>query len=377
MDNLVKEKELVLELMNFQNPNQKRLVELLEEKLDWSRVLGYLTYHRVAGLAYYTIFKKCNLSSEMNINSEFKFNLHQIYEAQKLRTKYHKDLVSELAKEINKQDLPHAFLKGSVLAVSLYPQGCRVSKDIDVLLNTSDLKKFDKIIKKLGYIQGYYNQDKSQIVPCDRKEILRWRMTTGEVVPYKKLVDRPVLNFAEIDINFSLDWLPERTSDAVAAFLKEVDYYEIEGGERFRSLSLEVFLIHLCIHLYKEAYVVNWIESQRDLTLYKFVDIYALIEDSNLKIDWNLFIKTVKKNDDGNDLIKGCYFALEYTRILFEKLNKNNDFIKVLEELKPEDTKYLNQVINPETNEKHEWTIDLKTRLFDLKRYKHLKKIES
>lgn len=39
------------------------------------------------------------------------------------------------------------------------------------------------------------------------------------------------------------------------------------------------FILHLCAHLHKEATTLPWIKMKRDMTLYKYLDIYALLKD--------------------------------------------------------------------------------------------------
>ncbi|UJF31352.1 nucleotidyltransferase family protein [Paenibacillus hexagrammi] len=91
----------------------------------------------------------------------------------------------------NKSGIPHAFLKGSILAHSIYPAGCRISSDIDILLRAEDLTACGHVLKELGFIQGFYDENERIVVPATRREILNHRMNYGEVVPYRKAVQEP------------------------------------------------------------------------------------------------------------------------------------------------------------------------------------------
>jgi len=44
-----------------------------------------------------------------------------------------------------------------------------------------------------------------------------------------------------------------------------------------QTLCEEDFFLHLCGHLYKEAATLPWIQMKRDMTLYKYCDIYMLM----------------------------------------------------------------------------------------------------
>lgn len=48
---------------------------------------------------------------------------------------------------------------------------------------------------------------------------------------------------------------------------------------KIRTLESYDFLLHLCSHLYKEAMAVPWIRMRRDMTLYKYCDIYGMLTD--------------------------------------------------------------------------------------------------
>ena len=48
-------------------------------------------------------------------------------------------------------------------------------------------------------------------------------------------------------------------------------------GVKLETLNKYDFFIHLCCHLYKEATTLPWVKMGRDMTFYKFCDIYMLM----------------------------------------------------------------------------------------------------
>jgi hypothetical protein len=52
-----------------------------------------------------------------------------------------------------------------------------------------------------------------------------------------------------------------------------------EKGLSVSTLDDADFFIHLCAHLHKEATTLPWIEMRRDMTLYKYCDIYMLLSE--------------------------------------------------------------------------------------------------
>ncbi|GGI46479.1 hypothetical protein GCM10008018_17300 [Paenibacillus marchantiophytorum] len=364
------EQELVLELSQFRNPNAERMKELVTQKLDWAEILGHLVYNRTAGIAYHVLRK-----SEMPFfNREFEFGLFLIYEIQRLRTQSHRHYISQIAAAMNMSGIPHAFLKGSILAHSIYPIGCRISSDIDILLRASDLTACGNVMKELGFIQGFYDENERVVVPATRREILNHRMNYGEVVPYRKAIQEPGINLIEIDINFSLDWMAQGTEKAVDNFIQEAEAYQFDAGEQISSLPKEYFLAHLCVHLFKEAAVITWVDFQRDLGLYKFVDIYGFLTDPHIDLNWDKFVAILTNNQ----IINEAYYALEHTRVFFPILNEYEGFIDMLNAIKPTNTDYLEQVVDASNAQLvYKWNKDLITRFFDLKRYNCLDQVMS
>jgi hypothetical protein len=102
-------------------------------------------------------------------------------------------------------------------------------------------------------------------------------MMRGETVPYFKEVNLPFMKFFEVDINFSLDY-KNGTEDALSDMLSNI-CIKNEKELSIPTLDDADFFIHLCAHLYKEATTLPWIEMHRDMTLYKYCDIYMLLSE--------------------------------------------------------------------------------------------------
>lgn len=362
---LTLENKLLLQIAQFRHYDRENLKENSEGLLDWTEILGDLMYNRLGGIAYKVLMD----SMPISLNHEIEFLLFQIYEIQKLRTTNNLKVLYDLSDALEQAEIQYAFLKGSILANSIYPIGCRVSKDIDLLVNAKDLTKVGKVLESLGYVQGFYNKESNKIDPASRQEIIYRRLNMGEVVPYQKLVDMPALKVTEVDVNFSLDWVAQGTEGAVKKFLSEPYYYETGNGRTLRSLPPEYFLAYLCVHLYKEAVVINWVEWQRDLLLYKFLDLYAFITDSKINLNWDKFIDLCTQNG----IQKECYYALEHAKTFFPILCKDNGLDYALLSIRPDSVDYLHEVIDTvDRNKKYKWDSNIVERFFNMKRVNEL-----
>jgi hypothetical protein len=79
----------------------------------------------------------------------------------------------------------------------------------------------------------------------------------------------------------------------------------------------EDFFIHLCAHLYKEATTLPWIEMRRDMTLYKYCDIYMLLSEMpDEKLD------RIFERANALGMEKICAYCILETMDLFDMNNK-------------------------------------------------------
>jgi len=358
------EYQLVLHLIQLYHPDISMIRKLLGMRLDWGDVLGILCFYRVAGVAYYTIQKCYPLPDRTN--GDFLLSLQTIFEAQKIRTQNMKRFIVQLAENLNQCDINYAFLKGSFLSSVIYPLGCRMSNDVDILVDSKDLSRCSDLLKRLGFTQGFIFT--GTIVEATRKEIVNQRLNYGEVVPFHKYVGEPGLNILSIDVNFSLDETALKTKDAAAVFLQNKISYCVNEFSNAVSLQIEYFLIHVCQHLFKEASVINWVEWQRDLSLYKFLDIYCLVENNEIIIDWQRLATIIKESG----MEKACYFALYNTQLLFPSLNNHKEYCHVIKQIEPTDKSYMNQVVSFQEKHPLVWKENFLNRVFDLKRFNKL-----
>ena len=266
-----KEKELFLELCAFRNPNAKKIERLLKANAATSDVLGRLFANRVAGIAY-SVLQETKLLDL--VDREFRNSLRN---ASLLNEKINEDFlgcIKFLSTELDACGVPYALLKGAYLC-HWYPKGCRTSNDIDVLIAPVDVGKVAARLKMAGFRQGHLKN--GVFIPASRQEIIESKMTRGETVPFIKETKLPFMKYLEVDLNFSLDY--KNSDDSTLKEMLTRARVVTVGTAKIRTLDRLDFLIHLCSHLYKEATTVPWIRMKRDMTFYKFCDIYGFLRE--------------------------------------------------------------------------------------------------
>lgn len=338
-----KENKYILEIIKGEKTNANALTKLMKGNLDYPYILGQLLFNRVGAIAYFTLKQNGLLQK---VNREFRSSLKTIYEYNLIRTDSFCKALQSLGEIFREIDFPYAFLKGAYL-VQLYPRGLRTSNDIDILINPNNITELTNILKKHEFKQG--NIKNELFVPADRKEIVFSRMNRGETVPFVKEVNMPGMKYLEIDINFSLGFRPGMDESIVRAFLDRTQPLIL--GE-IATLDNIDFFLHLCAHLYKEATVMSWVEMGRDISLYKHIDICMYLNHQLNEYDFRKMIQRIKEVE----LQKECYFAVFYTKQLFNDLNPYVDML--LEEIRPEDLSFMKQIIDLPKRKKYFFDID-------------------
>lgn len=262
-----KEKQLFKSLCRFKAPAMDQ--DLTE--FATPAVLGHLFFNRMQGIAYGTLKRNGLLGK---VNREFRNSLAAAYEQNVQKNQSFFKGVGMLSEILSSCQCRVAMLKGAYLCAH-YPDGYRTSNDVDLLVLPGDVSAVGMALANAEFRQG--NVRNGQFLPATRKEIIESKMMRGETVPYIKEVNLPFMKFFEVDLNFSLDY-KNGNNDVLEDMLSNVCIKQ-EKQLSVPTLDDADFFIHLCAHLYKEATTLPWIEMRRDMTLYKYCDIYLLLSE--------------------------------------------------------------------------------------------------
>lgn len=297
-------------------------------------VLGQLFFNRMQAMAYGTL-KTHDLLGK--VNREFRNSLRDAYQQNTEKNRSFFTCVQWLNEILSSYDYAYAMLKGAYLC-RYYPEGYRTSNDIDLLVFPEDVSEIGNILTDAGFRQG--NIRNGIFVPATRKDIIESKMMRGETVPYIRKMGLPYMEYLEVDINFSLDY-KNGESKALTDILNRRTEKSINGLS-IQTLDKIDFFIHLCSHLHKEATTLPWVEMMRDMTLYKYCDIYTLLNDMSDQEMENLWTRAQKIG-----LQKACAFCILQTNALFDV--KKENAIKSAKKTISGDPNFLHRVIDPKS----------------------------
>lgn len=325
------EKQLFKSLCNFKTERFDE--ELL--KFATPAVLGHLFFNRMQAIAYGTLRDHGLLGK---VNREFRNSLRSAYEQNVEKNNSFYWCIQYLDEVLSKCNCKYAMLKGAYLC-HYYPKGYRTSSDIDLLVRPEDVTQIGNALSIAGFMQG--NIRNGEFIPATRKEIIESKMLRGETVPYIKELNFPNMRYLEVDINFSLDYKNSATN-TLDMMLEKVSKREIRGAE-VMTLDESDFFIHLCTHLYKEATTLPWVEMMRDMTLYKYCDIYLLLDDMSVPQIEKIFERAKTLGME-----KECAFAIIQTSKLFDVSNRFAEEMAGC--VLMNDPDYIHRVISPKDN---------------------------
>ena len=113
---------------------------------------------------------------------------------------------------------------------------------------------------------------------------------------------------------------------------------------------------------------MSWIQMGRDLSLYKFVDLYLLLSHAEPDLCEQLL-----KTAESLDLTAACAYALAGTIQLFDM--RNAALLRLSERLCRMHENILDVVIDPAGGKRYVYTIDFMQRIFSSYRQKYLKEV--
>lgn len=335
-----KEKELFLQLCNFEDVDENKLKQLLTQYAT-PHVLGHLFFNRMQGVAY-GVLKESNMLNL--VNREFRNSLHTAYEYNLLKNRDYNRFVDMVYEALLPCKGKYAMLKGAYLCQE-YPIGYRTSNDIDILTRADDVSEIGSLLSAKGFKQGKIVN--GIFVAATRREIIESKMMRGETVPYILETNSPYIKYLEVDINFSLDYKngDRKVLDKMISNAVEYD----SGKARIVTLERYDFFLHLCGHLYKEASTYPWVKMKRDMTLYKYCDIYRAIRGFSQQ-DVEMLLKRAKEVG----MAEICACVVIWTSQLFNI--GNTHMVDIFKKVLAGKEEILDIVISPAENKKYIFT---------------------
>jgi len=336
-----------------------RLRELLNARLDWTRVLGILAVHRTTGVAWHNTL--VHLIAERGaLCPTYLFKTLEVsYKGQQVMAGEQLEYTLELLSALDEQDVPAAVLKGGAVARMAYPSlGMRLFNDNDLLVDHVRLADVAGILKRLGYEQGSWDYASGRVRPARRSDIMLFPISSHQTHPHQRPTPRALtLECHRLDVHFSVDLLTSDRRDGVVADL--LSRRIRLGDPPLWSLDPTDMFVFCCAHFAKEAMYHGEVVRLKDLVLYKLVDLVALLSAADYPVDTTaLASRSIELG-----LEDQVYYSLFHTAQLFPDRVPAG----LLDTLRPADDRYLHEV-SDDTGKVYRWTTPVMERFFDIQR---------
>ncbi|PAW30087.1 Renal dipeptidase [Peribacillus simplex] len=142
-----KELKFIFEILKMRNDSSK-VLEKIPTDINWVHFLELVKHHRLYPLIY-SILKKSNVKL---IPSYIIQSLYREYKANTFQMLHLSAEMEQISKLFTENKIRLLFLKGPVIAHELYGDiSLRTSKDLDIIIQMSDLKKTEELLLSFGY----------------------------------------------------------------------------------------------------------------------------------------------------------------------------------------------------------------------------------
>ncbi len=352
------ERQLVLlTAVEMEDSQGETLKNMLSGHIEWSEAIYQMITHRTLNMFRYNL-KKFGLFNLME--QELQRLMNTQWGVFKERNSFYLSKLVEILNEFDKKKLVVPILKGNLLASIVYPEiETRIFNDLDMLMKLEDVTPVVEALESIGYIQGNYDEENDVIVEVSRKEKVLHQMATHEIHQFLKLSESKFAKLVEVDVNHDILWKGNCPYKVLTKDLIERAVPIELNNTKGYMLDYIDNIIQLSCHLFKEACLMIWIASLKDLKIYKFADLYMYIRKFSEKIDWNALVERVKEYK----LEKIVFYNFYYIELMFGEIVPKF----VMDSLQPEDLEYLDQYAI-ENKEPSKWEFDFFTRLFDVNR---------
>ncbi|WP_418038477.1 nucleotidyltransferase family protein [Paenibacillus xylanilyticus] len=324
-DQLNNEERLILltSKIALTSEEEKQVGTIIEEGFDVGRYTAIAVKHKVLQLSSRHVIR---LDHKDKVNMQYK----RLFEYNYLGNKEKNNMLflelANLLRRFEEKGIKVIPVKGVILAPELYGNyGLRTLNDIDFIIRPDDRTKVSNALLEEGYDIGDYDWASQEIIPAKKEEALMWKMNAGNLHPHVKMFENPFLKCVRVDFSYDVDL--QKDFQATQSLMQNAKESTLLGIKVNRLDPID-FLLHISIHLYKEASNVKWITMGEELSLIKFCDFREYLLSINEQLDWHMVYKRAQQLN----AVSSMYYSLFFCNLLYRE-NYGNEFMANVQEM--------------------------------------------
>ncbi|MBT4640767.1 MAG: nucleotidyltransferase family protein [Deltaproteobacteria bacterium] len=253
------------------------------DSINWEYFVSLTVRHRVWPIVYRVLSSQ----NSIDIPEEELSKLKQLNRKNSLKALAFSAETSRVVSEFNKIGIPSLLLKGVALAQQLYGDiSLRPSRDIDLLIQPSQLQKANQVLKQLGYQHQYF--DIEPFSPQQMRMLLKRNHHHNYKHPHRSVV-------LELHWKFKANFFGkfneiEHSNDN--SFSIDINNVQV------KILNRRDNLLYLCVHGSLHGWFrLRWLQD------------FVLLSKMMTKEDWKDLWKRAKDQEILHILIQGCVLA--------------------------------------------------------------------
>ncbi|MBJ6363221.1 nucleotidyltransferase family protein [Paenibacillus sp. GCM10012307] len=339
--------------IHLNREHEEQICSILEDGIAIDYFMALCIKHKVLPLVTPHLIR---LDSNKAIKLEYKKVMNHAYHGNRMKNELMAKELRMVLNKANESGLKIIPLKGAWLIPNIYKDaGLRISNDLDFLISLDQGQAVSGMLQAMGYTPGHYDWASDSIAFVSEEEVIQWKDRSGNLHPHMKRVDNGFSKYIGVDFSYDVDLtrnfiasngLQERAIqsklyDAPAVCLNTVD-----------------FLIHLAIHLFKEASHERWVKIDQDINLIKFCDVREYILAHLEQLDWSELAKRSRELAAE----EAIYYSLYYLKMIF-----NDPFVEMIQDhLSISGQEVLRHYVTSEGGQEKTWKKSFFERFFSL-----------
>lgn len=265
----------------------------------------------------------------------------------KQKTKYINAIITkfrydELMKVLFEFKGNYAIVKGNILSLYAYDKPFeRISSDIDILINITDIKELTKILEKNGFVSNVTSRE-SKIISY---------IYSHQIPSYSKKVNGLSV---EIDINYSLVWGEADFNIDINNFLSDCTTIGV-FNHPIKTLTKLKSMIQLMLHHYKDMNSIYLLATRKSIKYDMFKDVYYLWKNNQNDISLDKLYAISSEYE----IIPYVFYILYYTNQIY----KDDELENYVNAFRTPEGEALLNCYGLCDKERKEWKYDFQTRL--------------
>lgn len=277
--------------------------------IEWPRLMSHAIRHRVAG----AVLAGIALGEWWpHVPASVIAGLTSARHARTLHTSALLAEVCDIADALQSAAVEFAVLRGPIMSGLYRPASARSFVDVDLVVTPGDVPVLREVLASRGWSQGNVGDNNSSIVPmtaADRsrephqKTLHAFLKSPGP--GRRPLVLEPHLNLFAPYQEYSL---------SAGEMLADQSRY-LSDLVGIPTLSAELFLAELCIHIHSHGRSLHAVRASNDLLLYRVLDVAIFLQVAAPLINWQKFERQAAERgltvpiEYGLDLARSVYGA--------------------------------------------------------------------